>query len=169
MEYTISNISTQYNRYSYIDCIITDSNNKILDSDIYSVGGNCEEMRIVKINNKYTFIKNGDHKIPNDREWYDYCINFDCGYGIVAIGPFYNFINRDFKLVSPNLWFDVVIPFCKTTAIVGKNSKYGLIDGNGKLLLDIIYDDINYITYGIRIDIKLYNKVYTINNKLEVI
>lgn len=168
MKYIITNIYKNCNRYNYIYCIITDANNKVLDKEVYDISGNYEGIRTVRIGDKFTFIKDGADKISGKQKWYNYCDRFISGYAIVKIGNKYNFVDHNFKLLSPNLWFNSVTSFDKSMAVVGINFNYGLIDTNGKLVLDIIYDIINRRSDSDYF-IQLYKKGYIINDKMEVI
>jgi hypothetical protein len=104
---------------------------------------------------KYGFVdKQGNMVIPAE---YDHANSFSNGYAVVFMGSLssygspesgkYGFINTKGELIGSIQWDDAY-GFESDRAVVRKNNKCGIIDTNGKLVLEPKYDYISSFSEG---------------------
>ena len=97
-----------------------------------------------KPNNKWEkLISDIKQQLANGEDPYfvfDDCQDFENGFAIVELKDKYNFIDRDYNLLSPNLWFDYCKEFENGFAVVEINNKVNYLDTNGKILSSQWFD-----------------------------
>lgn len=112
----------------------------------------------VSIDGKWNLI-NTEGKFLLDA-WFDYCGDIHDGFVSVRIDDKgWNFTNEEGKLISDN-WFDMVGYFDNGFCTVMKNGKYNIIDTNGKLILDMWFNDNIITTKSVISNGKIYYYLY---------
>ena len=117
------------NKFNYIDEI-----NKLLSPDLWFdniAGAFWDKLVIVTLNGKQNYMKpNG--KLLSDT-WFDWCEDFQDGFGMVGLNGEKNYIKSDGTFLS-DIWFDECWGFKGGFAKVELNGEMCYINQNGELL-----------------------------------
>lgn len=122
--------------------------------------------RVHKVDKQWDFI-NTDCKYLNISREIGWVDNFHNGFAIIRskYGNIYNFINKNGEFLCHGYWCLMVEPFKKGYARVQRtDGKWNFIDGNGKLLTPLWFDEINKSLKGV-IYCRKGRKEYFLDNK----
>ena len=104
----------------------------LFDKVIYSEN---KGYKIVKLNNKWTFMDNNNKLFNDGKLWFDGFYDFYDGFAQVKLNDKWSFIDTNGKLIyDGKLWFDDIYDFDDEFAIVKLNDRYSFISTKGKLI-----------------------------------
>ncbi len=128
--------------YGYIDSLGT----MVIPPIFLNAGEFNDGLAPARIEGRFGYIDSqGDWAIPPQ---YDYAVPFSNGYAIVFVNGKPFFIDVQGTLVLKSSYSDLTTFKQKRAIVSGPNKKLGVIDLNGKLLIDTIYDFIDELKRG---------------------
>jgi hypothetical protein len=99
-----------------------------------------------------------EHVEEKEDTTYQRISEFYDGFARVNLKDKYNFIDENYKLLSPNQWFDFCLGFNEGFGEVNLNGKWNFIDKNGKLLSPNQWFDMCLYFHGGFANVKLNGK-----------